>query len=222
MSALSEMRAEVYAACAAQAGQTQHPHSHIKEAITPRKWGRLAKDIVSSRSAFMKANPSSAEQQVYKAIQDSEIASLGMLPEKGSSSMGKQVAVATLASLPMLGIAMGIPAGQSFLERRRARDNYRRMLERNPELAQKDPDKVRESYEVLESFAPSMTKNPHVAGSFVAKNLEYEAVDPAEVKNLIDIEKGVGDTASQRLSEQFMRAGVSTLSVGPIEAVKAT
>ena len=129
--------------------------------------------------------------------------------------------MATLASVPMLGLAFGIPAGQSLLERRRQRANYQRMLERNPELAQEDPEKVRESYEVLEAFAPSMTKNPQVAGSFVQKNLEYEAVDPAEVKNLIDIQKGVGDSSSERLSDQFMRAGVQTLSAGPMTAIKS-
>ena len=60
-----------------------------------------------------------------------------------------------------------------------------------------------------------------MAGSFVAKNLEYEAVDPAEVKNLIDIQKGVSDTAADRLSDQFMRSGVQTLSMGPIEVIKS-
>ena len=173
MSALAAMRSEVYDACAAQAKAHEHPHPHVKEGAMGGAM-KLMKALPGMATELHKGRKAYEKALKAKGFDQTEIGKMLELHDTGARSvadnwfrqqppgpsMGRQAAVATLASLPMLGIALGIPAGQSLIERRKQRGRYQRMLERNPELAQKDPNKVRESYEVLESFAPAMTKNP--------------------------------------------------------------
>ena len=233
MSALQAMRRETRRATAAAVKEAQHPHPHAKEARAKgiRGLGNKAWEIFQAKKQNM-SHLDVMEQQghidradrknlegLYDEMQKNMINEAHKTDAK--EHIGKRVAVGALASVPLFGLASAVPLAQSLAQRRKERNNYRTMLEQNPTLLQHDPEKVKSVYQVLETFSPSMTNNPLAAGGFVGKALEFEAIDPAEIKNLIDIEKGMGSTSGKTLADKLMQSAVTTLTLGGTEAVKA-
>ncbi len=74
-------------------------------------------------------------------------------------------------------------AGKKIRESR----GYKRMLEENEDM--EDTPEARRAYSTMHSFAPSVAKDPMVAGTFVKRvNRFGEDVDANWVKTLVDIE----------------------------------
>ena len=83
----------------------------------------------------------------------------------------KQIGMTMAAGIPMLAAAAALTAGPAMLARRRQRKGFENMIEQNPHLKEEDPLAVRQAYQTMQSFAPSMSQDPHAAGSFVSKAL---------------------------------------------------
>ena len=64
------------------------------------------------------------------------------------------------------------------------------MFKKYPELSNVPKEKIDNAWSVMRSYSPSLTHNPIAAGSFVKKIVEFEGIDPREIGELVNIEKG--------------------------------
>lgn len=109
-------------------------------------------------------------------------------------------------------IATGASKGVGAIQERfgKARD-YKAMLQVHPSLADKDPGQTQLYYNSLRRMAPSLAKDPLVAGSFVRNMMELQpeggpAVPLQTAKLLTDAQKSVTQAKAGRgpVAEAFM------------------
>lgn len=69
-------------------------------------------------------------------------------------------------------------------------NTYTEMFERFPELAEIDTQRIDDYWGLMSQYAPSMTRNPLVAGQFIKNMNDYDlkGVDFPTLKNILDIE----------------------------------
>lgn len=60
-----------------------------------------------------------------------------------------------------------------------------------PQLAEKDPNQVKEYFDVVKTFSPKAASNPLVAGALVNKMMEFGGVDHKLVQDIAAIESGL-------------------------------
>ncbi len=67
---------------------------------------------------------------------------------------------------------------------------YTEMFERFPELNEVDPHRIDDYWGLMSQYAPSMTRNPLVAGQFIKNMNDYnlKGVDFPTLKSILDIE----------------------------------
>lgn len=100
--------------------------------------------------------------------------------------IAKLLGTAVIAA-PVAGVFLG---GKAIQERTRAKKTYGEIFQKFPELKNLPQDQIQDAWNVLRTYSPSLTANPVAAGSFVKKMLEYEGIEPREIKELIQTEKG--------------------------------
>jgi hypothetical protein len=88
-----------------------------------------------------------------------------------------------------IGLAGGLVAAEEGMDRYQAHETRKQMMHVFPELQREDPEKVDRAFNVLKTYSPTLTRDPHVAGSAVAKMIQYEVVDPATIKTLLETQK---------------------------------
>lgn len=76
--------------------------------------------------------------------------------------------------------------------------DYAAMLEANPTLRKEPAKKVQMLYNSLRTMAPTMAKDPLIAGSFVRNTLELSpesgpAISPQTVKTLVESQRNIAD-----------------------------
>jgi len=90
---------------------------------------------------------------------------------------------------------MGIGALQQLfapaINKAKAVMAYNKMTEKYPELKEKDPDKVKDYFQVIESFSPKAATNPLVAGALVNKMIEFGGVDHKLVQDIANIQSAL-------------------------------
>ena len=113
-------------------------------------------------------------------------------------AFGEQVPLAT-AGLAVAGIGTAVSKGYGALKERftKPRD-YKAMMEANPSLKKEPAKKVQMLYNSLRSMAPSMSKDPLIAGSFVRNTLEMSpesgpSIAPQTVKTLAESQRNISD-----------------------------
>ncbi len=77
-----------------------------------------------------------------------------------------------------------------YQEGRDIQNAYSEMFERFPELQSVDPQRVDDYWGLMSQYAPSMTRNPLVAGQFIKNMNDYnlKGVDFPTLKSILDIE----------------------------------
>lgn len=88
----------------------------------------------------------------------------------------------------------------------------RRMYRDNPWLENEDKSTVSKFYSTLHRFAPSMAMDPHVAGSYMKKQLEFQdiGVQPNDLQTLTNIEKAKSDVRANSIMSQAFGSGLAT------------
>lgn len=113
-------------------------------------------------------------------------------------AVGEQLPLAA-AGVLMAGVGAGIGKGYGAIKERftKPRD-YKAMIEANPTLRKEPAKKVQMLYNSLRTMAPSMAKDPLIAGSFVRNTLELSpesgpAISPQTVKTLVESQRNIAD-----------------------------
>jgi len=123
-----------------------------------------------------------------------------------------QAAIPALITAGAAAIATGASKGMGAITERfgKARD-YKAMMQVHPGLADKDPGQTQLYYNSLRRMAPSLAKDPLVAGSFVRNMMELQpeggpAVPLQTAKLLTDAQKSVTQAKAGRgpIAEAFM------------------
>lgn len=95
----------------------------------------------------------------------------------------------------MLGIG-ALAVGEVAHEARKAIDIHnteKKLIEVNPELAQYDPKKVKDYFDVVKLYSPQAARNPLVAGALVNKMIQFGGVDHKLVQDMANINTGDRD-----------------------------
>lgn len=91
------------------------------------------------------------------------------------------------------GAAGGLYAGSHlikyFRHRHEAEKNFGRMMENTPSLRSESPELVRNRFDTLHRFAPTLSRDPLVAGSIVRHWVEFPTVTADALKSVTSVEK---------------------------------
>ena len=112
---------------------------------------------------------------------------------KGIGGVLRDTAVQAGAALVTGGVVWGgakaIQAATSAINRNRG---YKKMLQINPDLGERDQATVRGMYNLMHSAAPTMAMNPYVSGGFIRRTEHAsQYIDPMMVKSLSDAESSI-------------------------------
>jgi hypothetical protein len=86
------------------------------------------------------------------------------------------------------GINKGVKA--AYLGVTKGRD-FNSMVEANPELKQMDRVRVQMAFNTLRRFAPDLSKDPLVAGTWVKRTADYDMIDHKSVGELISANRAL-------------------------------
>jgi hypothetical protein len=127
----------------------------------------------------------------------------GVVGKGVASGLGQAFTGATALTL-MTGAAVGASRAFEALEDRltKTRD-YKAMLQASPALSKYDAGQVQMVFNSLRAQAPSMSKDPLIASSFIRKTLEYSPesgpfVDPQTAKTLTDVQGNINKARNER------------------------
>jgi hypothetical protein len=124
----------------------------------------------------------------------------GAMPVSGGfgRAVGEQLPLAA-AGVMMAGIGTAVGKGYGALKERLTKPrDYKAMLEANPSLGKEPAEKVQMLYNSLRTMAPTMAKDPLIAGSFVRNTLELSpetgpAISPQTVKTLVESQRNISE-----------------------------
>lgn len=126
-------------------------------------------------------------------------------------AIGEKMPAALVAG-GIAGVGLGLSKGFDFIMDRvtKARD-YKAMIQSTPDLHHFDASHTQMMYNSLRSLAPTLAKDPLVAGSFVRDMLRLSpehgpAIPPATAKMLVDAQ---GRMEGEGIMQQMTAAGVS-------------
>ena len=146
------------------------------------------------------------------------MADLGRGAAKGLLAGVGSVGALALGSAMANVLERKIQSGMSNLNKGR---HYKNMLEENKI---KDGVPAQRAFRTLHNFAPSMAADPMVAGTFVRRVVDYdEMIDPAQVKQLVDVEEKRTKGTFQGLAPTALSSGfnVGFKGTDPFKAASA-
>jgi hypothetical protein len=139
----------------------------------------------------------------------------------------KHFALATAASAAVPAVIAGVQKGGQalYLGATKSRD-FNGMIEANPELKHLDRVKVQRAFNTLRRFAPEMSADPLVAGTWVKRTAEYDMIDHKSVGELINASKSLrapGGEFSPAVGSILLasKRGPTTTQLQAEEAAKA-
>ena len=105
----------------------------------------------------------------------------------------------------LYGLAAGV-LGNTLYEKhqdvKRSEQAYKEMFERFPELNELESNKIDDYWGLMNQYAPSMTRNPLVAGQFIKNMADYNlrGVDFPTLKSILDVEAAASKKQQDALS----------------------
>jgi len=129
-------------------------------------------------------------QKAIDALEEVDPQGAKTLAEKIIREQGIQGSPSLIGRLGVgLGLGAGFVGAEEALDQIQARRTQQQMIAAFPELKREDPARVEQAFGVLQTYAPTLTRDPFVAGSAVAKMIQYEGVDPSTVKTLLETQR---------------------------------
>jgi hypothetical protein len=102
-----------------------------------------------------------------------------------AKSVMQPLAIGSLATLALSTILKPI------IRQAQIGQSYDKLIEKNPILAEKDQNQVKDYFNVIKTFSPKAASNPLVAGALVNKMMEFGGVDHKLVQDIAAIESGI-------------------------------
>ena len=78
-----------------------------------------------------------------------------------------------------------------LMRRSKIKKSFKDMTSKVPQLAEKDPEDMKDYFGVVKTFSPKAASNPLVAGALVNKMMEFGGVDHKLVQDISAIEQGL-------------------------------
>jgi len=100
-------------------------------------------------------------------------------------------------------------------EKIKAHQSYNQLIKKNPILAEKDPQEIKDYFNVIQTFSPKAASNPLVAGALINKMMEFGGVDHKLVQDLASIQSGLKSTDA--MSHLTGAAARSLMTTGVME-----
>ena len=115
---------------------------------------------------------------------------------KESAVNWKGLGEKAVKGLTMVGMTgLGIGTLQSLLtpvvNRVQSEMAFKKMTEKVPTLKEKDPEKIKDYFKVVQTFSPKAATNPLVAGAIVNKMVEFGGVDHKLVQDISSIQNAL-------------------------------
>lgn len=196
-----------------RAGVFKRTMGHLKDfAARNTRSGRMRGEADQATERFramyesMSGRPPSAEEMSGAAAESAR--------SFHQKSMERPFTDSAARMAPFAAAAGAFPAGQAIHDRIRLHQSRQKMLEIYPELAQADPAAVDGAFDVISTYAPTLAKSPMTAGAAVRKFLEFDAVDPHQVSQLVGIEEKSRNLARtsplNTIPQRIMEAGAAS------------
>lgn len=112
----------------------------------------------------------------------------------------KDIAYPTLATLGMAGLGYGLLKDilTPIVHKAQGAIAFKKMTEKVPSLAEKDPEQVKDYFNVVQTFSPKAATNPLVAGALVNKMMEFGGVDHKLVQDISSIQSGINQNTAMQ------------------------
>jgi len=112
---------------------------------------------------------------------------------KGMGAGLKNVATDVLAPIGLAGLGIGTLTSllHPLVQRAQSAVAYDQLTKKVPSLAEKDPEQVKDYFNVVRTFSPKAATNPLVAGALVNKMIEFGGVDHKLVQDIASIQSAM-------------------------------
>jgi hypothetical protein len=77
------------------------------------------------------------------------------------------------------------------LNKLKTNESYQNLLAKTPQLADEDPERVRDYFNIVKEYSPHAAANPYVAGAIVNKMIQFGGVDHKLVEDMMSIQEKV-------------------------------
>lgn len=105
--------------------------------------------------------------------------------------LGKVKPIATYVGGGILAASLLQQLLKPLAEKVKANISYNQLIDKNPVLAEKDPQLIKDYFGVINTFSPKAASNPLVAGALVNKMMEFGGVDHKLVQDIAAIQAGI-------------------------------
>jgi len=99
------------------------------------------------------------------------------------------------------------------IDRKRA---AKKALQLFPDINKYPQEKVEKQLAMIQSVAPNLSTNPYLLGSLLRQTLQYDAVDPATIASILNLERGIPRSIPSILTGQISKQ-IDSLSKLPGE-----
>ena len=133
------------------------------------------------------------------------------LPTLGALLLGGGALTAGGIGAAMAGSA-GVHGIDRLVQAVKKGHQYKKMMEANPELSHYDSSEVQQAFNTLHKFNPELAGDPLVAGTFVRRVADADAIDHRTVGDLVKTRKDMGRPFGQQAaSGQSFNAALGML-----------
>ena len=120
--------------------------------------------------------------------------------------------VPTLALVGGVGITTKQMVVDPMIQKHKVDKSFSLMQSKVPQLAEKDPQQIRDYFDVVKTFSPKSASNPLVAGALVNKMMEFGGVDHKLVQDLNNIE---GSDQGESMLDKMVQTAMSAVTKPP-------
>jgi hypothetical protein len=103
-------------------------------------------------------------------------------------------------------------AADPIVEAAKTSRSFALMNKKVPQLADKDPQQIRDYFEVIKTFSPRSASNPLIAGALVNKMMEFGGVDHKLIQDLNSIEN---INTRESMLDKMIATSLSGISKAP-------
>jgi len=103
------------------------------------------------------------------------------------------LAMGAASAIPLAETVIREGGSAAYLALTKSRD-YDAMMKATPDLKHMDKVRVQQAFNTLRRFAPDLSRDPLVAGTWAKRNAEYDMVDHRSIGELISANRGIRDT----------------------------
>ena len=178
-----------------------------KGQLTKKEYGLLEKKGMF-KEGFIMPHLVGAMGRVLKGTGEAAKATAKFLKPHDTADMINHY-VPTLALLGGVGITTKQMVIDPLIQKHKVDKSFSLMQAKVPQLMDKDPQQIRDYFDVVKTFSPKSASNPLVAGALVNKMMEFGGVDHKLVQDLNNIE---GSDRGESMLDKMVQTAMSAVT----------